>query len=138
LHDVLDELRSQFSDKGLEMLYPDVANIELAITPEVLTMALYNLLENSLQHQAKQVEITANHGSKVFDLKLHDNGSGISPANQDKIFTPFFTTRRSAGGTGLGLAITISLLKAYQGKVELLPSNRGALFLITLQLINFD
>jgi signal transduction histidine kinase len=138
LHDVLGELRSQFSDKGLEMLYPDVANIELAIAPEVLTMALYNLLENSLQHQAKQVEITANHGSKVVDLQLHDNGKGISQANQDKIFTPFFTTRRSAGGTGLGLAITISLLKAYQGKVELLNSNRGALFLVTLQLINFD
>jgi signal transduction histidine kinase len=138
LHDVLGELRSQFSDKGLELLYPNVSNFELAIAPEVLAMALYNLLENSLQHQAKQVEITANHGSKVVDLQLHDNGNGISPANQDKIFTPFFTTRRSAGGTGLGLAITISLLKAYQGKVELLSSNRGALFLITLQLINFD
>lgn len=138
LHDVLGELRSQFSDKGLELLYPKISNFELAIAPEVLAMALYNLLENSLQHQAKQVEITANQGGKVVDLQLHDNGNGISPANQDKIFTPFFTTRRSVGGTGLGLAITISLLKAYQGKVELLPSDRGALFLITLQLINFD
>jgi C4-dicarboxylate-specific signal transduction histidine kinase len=52
-------------------------------------------------------------------LRLHDNGSGISPANSNKIFTPVFITRRNSGGTGLGLEITPSLLKAYGGKIEL-------------------
>jgi len=108
----------------------------LAIAPEVLVMALYNLLENSRQHQANRVEITVIQGSNEIELQLQDNGKGISEANRDKIFTPFFTTRRGAGGTGLGLTITIALLKAYQSKVELLPSEKGALFLITLRLIN--
>jgi signal transduction histidine kinase len=136
LNDVLGELQSQFSNKGLKLLYPTVSNFELAIAPEILTMALYNLLENSIQHQASQVNIETIHNGKILEIKLKDNGNGISQANQDKIFTPFFTTRRSTGGTGLGLAITISLLKAYNSTVALLPSENGALFLITLQIFD--
>jgi len=136
LFDVLDDLQSQFIDRGLSLHYPNLSNYVLAIAPEVLVMALYNLLENSRQHQANRVEITVIQGSNEIELQLQDNGKGISEANRDKIFTPFFTTRRGAGGTGLGLTITIALLKAYQSKVELLPSEKGALFLITLRLIN--
>jgi signal transduction histidine kinase len=138
LQAVLDELQSQFSDRCLKIVYSKLSEFDLAIAPEVLTMALYNLLENSLQHNAQKIEISVRHHDNTLELQLHDNGNGISHANQDKIFTPFFTTRRSAGGTGLGLAITLSLLKAYQGKLELLPSEQGALFLITLQLTNID
>ena len=134
LHDVLTELTSQFSERGLLLHYPNVQNYVLVIAQEVLEMALFNLLENSLQHKADQVEIRAVPHGNGIGLELHDNGDGISSANQDKIFTPFFTTRRSTGGTGLGLAITLSLLKAYQGTVEHLPSENGALFLIRLNL----
>jgi signal transduction histidine kinase len=132
LKEVLDALQSPFLDRGLMLCYPTLPNEVLAIAPEVLEMALYNLLENSIQHHAKQVEISAVLFENSIEIKLHDDGTGISAANQNKVFTPFFTTRRSAGGTGLGLAITLSLLKAYQGTVESLPSEQGALFRLTL------
>jgi signal transduction histidine kinase len=132
LTDVLDELQSQYADRGLVLHYPNLANLTLAIAPDVLEMAIYNLLENSLQHQAHTVNISAIQQGNIIELMLHDDGNGISPANQNKIFTPFFTTRRSLGGTGLGLAITVSLLKAYQGTVEVMPSEQGALFRLTL------
>jgi signal transduction histidine kinase len=132
LHDVLTELQSQFSDRNLGLHYPGLSNYELAIAPEVLAMALYNLLENSIQHGAKQVEFKAVAQDHKVELRIHDNGQGISVANQDKIFTPFFTTRRSTGGTGLGLAITSSLLKAYQGSIENLTTEKGALFVMTI------
>jgi signal transduction histidine kinase len=134
LRDVLDELQSQFSDRSLSLHCPNLSNHVLAIAPEVLEMAIYNLLENSIQHQSDKVDISATQHGNTLKLQFHDNGNGISTANQNKIFTPFFTTRRSAGGTGLGLAITVSLLKAYQGTVDVLPSEQGALFLITLNL----
>lgn len=135
---VLDGLQSQFFDRSLVLQYDKLPNPVLAIAPEVLEMALYNLLENSLQHHAERVEISAVQHGNMLELRFHDDGSGISAANQDKIFTPFFTTRRSAGGTGLGLAITVSLLKAYQGAIELLPSEHGALFRLTLNLADID
>ncbi|MDD5277817.1 MAG: HAMP domain-containing sensor histidine kinase [Methylovulum sp.] len=138
LQAVLAELKSQFIDRGLVLHYSNEPIYGLAIAPEVLAMALYNLLENSIQHSAQQVAITATQHRGIIKLQLHDNGKGISIANQDKIFTPFFTTRRSTGGTGLGLAITASLLKAYQGTVEILPSEQGALFLLTLHLADIE
>jgi signal transduction histidine kinase len=134
LQDTLDELQSQFSDRGLVLHYSNLQNYSLAIAPEVLEMSIYNVLENSIQHQADKVEISATQRGNTIELKLHDNGNGISSANQDKIFTPFFTTRRNAGGTGLGLDITVALLKAYQGTVEVLPSEKGALFRLTINL----
>ena len=134
LRNVLDDLQSQFFDRNMVLHYQDTPNYTLAIAPEVLKMALNNLLENSAQHQANHIEIRAKQRENLIELQLHDNGTGISTDNQNKVFTPFFTTKRSTGGTGLGLAITLSLLKAYQGTLELLPSEQGAAFLLTLKL----
>lgn len=134
LETVLLDLQSQFKDSGLTLNYANIPTCLLAISEEVLTMALYNLLENSSQHQANQIDITATQNENQLEILFKDNGIGISQANREKIFTPFFTTRRSAGGTGLGLAITLSLLKAYQGKLDVLPSDQGAVFLLTLKL----
>jgi len=132
LREVINELISRFSDRELEINYMHSADDEVLIAPEVLEMALYNLLENSVQHGANKVEIRAEAGRTATEIYVQDNGSGISAANRAKIFTPFFTTKRDAGGTGLGLAITASLLKAYKGRIALLPSESGVLFLITL------
>ncbi len=133
LQPVTASLQSRFSDRGLTISYVNQADIDLLIAPEVLEMALYNLLENSLQHDASQVEITINAQRDHAEIRLHDNGNGISEANRTKIFTPFFTTKRNNGGTGLGLAITVSLLKAYKAKVECLASaQEGALFKVSL------
>ncbi|MEK6747562.1 MAG: HAMP domain-containing sensor histidine kinase [Pseudomonadota bacterium] len=63
-------------------------------------------------------------------ISIHDNGQGISPANMEKIFTPFFTTKREQGGTGLGLVIIRSLLNAYNAEIRCKPSNTGAIFVI--------
>jgi signal transduction histidine kinase len=132
LREVINELISRFSDRELEINYAHSSGDEVLIAPEVLEMALYNLLENSVQHGANKVEIRAEAGRTATEIYVQDNGSGISAANRAKIFTPFFTTKRDAGGTGLGLAITASLLKAYKGRITLLPSENGVVFLITL------
>ncbi|RWG66458.1 ATP-binding protein, partial [Mesorhizobium sp.] len=49
-----------------------------------------------------------------------------------RIFEPFFTTRREAGGTGMGLGIVLALLKAHDGTITLVDSERGARFEINL------
>jgi signal transduction histidine kinase len=135
---VLSNLKSRFADRKLKLIYAELPAVRLAIAEDVLTMALFNLLENSCQHGASQVEIFAEVQDKVIRIILQDNGNGISADNQAKIFTPFFTTRRHSGGTGLGLAITASLLKAYQGQIELLDTERGAAFRLLLYISEPD
>jgi signal transduction histidine kinase len=135
LADVIPQLKSRYSDRGLELAYTGLADAPLCFAADALETVLVNLLENSLQHGASKMEIVTVLGDKELQIRLQDNGVGITSANRNKIFTPFFTTRRNTGGTGLGLEIAGSLLKAYSGGIELGESWKGALFVVTLPLI---
>ncbi|MCB1639277.1 MAG: HAMP domain-containing histidine kinase, partial [Thiothrix sp.] len=132
LYPVLDSLHSRFRDRGLTLDYSGLANHTVVMSVEALETVLGNLFENSLQHQAGTVHLSATRQGQTLQLILQDNGSGISAANRERIFTPFFTTRRNTGGTGLGLEITSSLLRAHGGHIRLGHSDRGACFILTL------
>ncbi|MDD1617149.1 MAG: two-component sensor histidine kinase, partial [Methylococcaceae bacterium NSP1-2] len=134
LPEAIFTLQNRYAERGLSVCYQKLPNTPLAIAPDALDIILNNLFENSLQHGAKQLTLSVIQHENTLELHLHDNGTGVSPANRTKIFTPFFTTRRNNGGTGLGLEITVSLLKTYGGKIELAESTQGALFVLTLPL----
>ncbi|WP_020558294.1 HAMP domain-containing sensor histidine kinase [Thiofilum flexile] len=134
LPELLDTLTNRYQERGLRLKYTNLPLQALPIAPEVLDSVLNNLLENSLHHKATEVAITMKTEGSTWHIEVMDNGEGISPANRDKIFTPFFTTRRSQGGTGLGLEIIQSLLRAYRGDLILLPTESGATFRLTLPL----
>jgi PAS domain S-box-containing protein len=64
--------------------------------------------------EAKAVE------ADMVELRISDNGRGISPENRKRIFEPFFSTRQSRGGSGLGLHIVRSIvLGVLGGTIEL-------------------
>jgi signal transduction histidine kinase len=63
---------------------------------------------------------------------VSDDGAGISPGNRARIFEPFFATRRDSRGTGMGLGIVLALLKAHDGTIRLVDSERGTRFEIVL------
>lgn len=67
-------------------------------------------------------------------LRIADNGSGISPENQKKIFDTFFTTKLRGIGTGLGLAIAYQIVvEKHQGKITCQSElNRGTEFVLAL------
>ena len=50
--------------------------------------------------------------------EINDNGPGIQKENFNKVFTPFFTTKKIGKGTGLGLAITYGIVKMHQGFIS--------------------
>lgn len=133
LTNLFKALRSRYQDRGLELHFSNpLPTTALAIAPDALEVIATNLLDNSLQHGATRVEIHTSGGGDKLQLRLHDNGHGISPANRDKIFTPFFTTKRTKGGTGLGLEIVTSILKAYGGSIRLGNATQGAEFILGL------
>lgn len=134
LTDVIPCLKSRYAERGLELAVAGLVAEPLRFSAEALETVLVNLLENSLQHGAVRMEIATAVIGKEVQIRLHDNGAGVSPSNRNKIFTPFFTTRRDDGGTGLGLEIVMSLLKAYGGRIELGESGQGAVFVLTLPL----
>ncbi|RSV15096.1 HAMP domain-containing sensor histidine kinase, partial [Sphingomonas sp. ABOLH] len=78
-----------------------------------------------------RVDIAAAVEGAVVVLSIADDGPGIAPGDRDRVFEPFFTTRRADGGTGLGLAILRSLLEAHRGEIALVEG-RGAVFRLCL------
>ena len=105
-----------------------------------LKRAIQNVIVNAVQAAAEtKGSVTVNCAPKEFyvDVRVEDNGSGITPAQLAKIFEPYFTTRQGKSGTGLGLYITKKVVEDHNGsiKVESTPET-GTTFTIRLPLHN--
>jgi signal transduction histidine kinase len=106
----------------------------VAVPARTIEAVLTTLLDNSRQAEARLVRITADrHGGEVR-LSVADDGPGVPVGDRDRLFEPFFTSRRAEGGTGLGLPIARSLLAADGGAITLRRSEPGACFEVTLPL----
>ncbi len=110
--------------------------------PGPLGQVFINLINNALVHGFEKGEPgTVSIHARVLDgndveIRVQDDGRGISPEHHDRIFEPFFTTRLGQGGSGLGLHIVYTLCtEVLGGTVELDSApNRGACFVLTLPL----
>lgn len=103
-----------------------------AVPASTVEAALSALIENSRQAGASQVMINVCEQGAHIGIRVVDDGPGIAPADRDRLFEPFFTSRRAEGGTGLGLPIVRSLLAASDGEIDRVDSPAGAAFLITI------
>jgi signal transduction histidine kinase len=78
-----------------------------------------NLLNNAFRWtpDGGRIDLTLAQGNGTVSVSVADNGPGIKPADQERIFRPFWS--RDGGGTGLGLAIARELAVALGGRIEL-------------------
>jgi two-component system NtrC family sensor kinase len=98
---------------------------------------LVNLVQNGIDAIEGQGEVclTArmNESGDMVEIRISDNGCGISQENMSKLFTPFFTTKEIAKGTGLGLAICYGIVKMHSGNIIVESTEgKGTTFIITL------
>jgi PAS domain S-box-containing protein len=91
----------------------------IAADAQQLRQVLLNLLINGAQamHGRGGIHITARTAGQGCELRIHDQGPGISPEAREHLFEPFFTTKHR--GTGLGLATARRILDAHSGKLTL-------------------
>ena len=66
--------------------------------------------------QGRMVIRLSDVGQRVR-LEVVDNGPGVSPANEPKLFQPFFTTKPVGEGTGLGLSVSYGIVESYGGAI---------------------
>ncbi len=92
-----------------------------------------NLISNSVDAMDGEgtIEINITEENNLFTVVFSDTGKGIDKNVQNKIFDPFFTTKGTKG-TGLGLYIIYNIIKQHKGHIELIPSEKGAVFKIIL------
>jgi signal transduction histidine kinase len=96
---------------------------------------LSNLVKNSLDAMGTgggKLSIRADVAEEQVVFCVSDTGPGIPPENRDKIFQPFFSTKRCGKGTGLGLAVCRDAVDRMGGSIELRPADEGAVFRVCL------
>jgi nitrogen fixation/metabolism regulation signal transduction histidine kinase len=105
----------------------------LNVDPELFHRALSNLVLNAMDAMPDggTLTLSAKPLASHIEIRVSDTGSGLTPEECERLFTPYYTTKQH--GTGLGLAIVQSVISDHQGSitVESRP-NQGATFIITL------
>lgn len=131
----IDGVVAQLSVRFHQLTIVDDGSTEdqLAIPGEAAGIIFANLAENAFQNGAKSFVVKASGDGRRTTVRIHDNGRGIADGNRERIFEPFFSTRREDGGTGMGLGIVRATLASHGGTIELLESGKdGTTFQITL------
>lgn len=115
LEEVLLSLRPHLKKTAIAVELDCDPELVVDSYPGAISQILTNLVMNSLVHafepgQAGNIRIGCAREQDRLRLVFSDNGKGISPEHLDKIFEPFYTTKRGRGGTGLGLHILYNLV----------------------------
>ena len=120
---LLEELamlhRRDLNDRGIQLsisVYPE--DLTLSADKNMIEQVLINLIRNAIQafedQEEKKIEIKVfvNEKSRAV-IAVKDNGTGIDPEAMEKIFIPFFTTKKS--GSGIGLSLSRQIMRVHQG-----------------------
>ncbi|MDE3213310.1 MAG: hypothetical protein KGM98_08755, partial [Bacteroidota bacterium] len=84
-------------------------------------------------HYEPGIRVSTSLKDGNIEIRVADNGSGISKQILDKIFQPFFTTKPTGVGTGLGLSLSYDIIKAHEGDIKVESrEGEGTEFIIQL------
>jgi len=149
LDQVLVLAEHEFRSRGIRVEKRTAGDVPAVWASESqLQHVFLNLLRNSAQAignrqggaEAKPghvvMEVAFNGGDLVC-ISITDNGCGISPEFQDRLFKPFFTTKTRGEGTGLGLYIVKEIIDDLDGRIELRSTvGVGTTFIVHLPRVN--
>jgi PAS domain S-box-containing protein len=127
-------------------LFPD-ANIKFQVDgdnrimigdPNLLELALKNLIENGAKYSTPPADVTVKVKltDRLIEIAITDKGFGIAPEEQGRIFQRFYRiegTRQKVGGSGLGLSLVEMIIEKHFGKIRLNSKlGKGSTFTVQL------
>ena len=141
LRAVAQEVRETLADAaGQKQITVEVSGDEGVIqgVPRLLDELVYNLCDNAIKYNRNggRVEISVTDQPRSVTLRVQDNGIGIPPEHQEKVFERFYRVDKShsrqSGGTGLGLSIVKHAAAYHHGKLEIRSEpGRGTAITVT-------
>ncbi len=123
MNKVIDSFGSDTRRIELDSL---TGSLEITADGQRLTVAVRNIISNALKYSVESdspVKVTVFPDDSGARIVVSDNGIGIPPEAQEKVFEPFYRTddsrSRATGGYGLGLSLTRSIVEAHGGTIQL-------------------
>jgi two-component system sensor histidine kinase PilS (NtrC family) len=131
---LIDELRQTEEIPADAVIVSMPAALHFQFDPDHLRQIVWNLLRNAWRFSRKQagsIRFSAQTPGDGVQLDIEDDGPGLSPEHQGRLFEPFFTT--DAQGTGLGLFLARELAEANHAALAYVSGARGAHFRLSLR-----
>jgi len=119
----LARLRRDLAGRSVHVTIPDEFPL-LWVAGDLMEQMLVNLLENAVRYTPPDsyIEISATHGGDRVELRVADNGPGLPPGSETKVFDKFFRGRTVVAdgqrGVGLGLAICHAIVRGHDGEIS--------------------
>lgn len=115
IDEILLSLRPKLKSSHVEVENACDPDLVLVTNPGAIYQIISNLVLNAIDHafvdgEAGRLTIQAQPMGSGIQISVSDNGKGIAPDHIERVFDPFFTTRRGQGGSGLGLNILYNLI----------------------------
>jgi len=113
LGETVQLMQNETSDLHLSL---PAVTLRFIADKEQIEQVLINLIRNARENEATQITLSAGitPGNHLF-LRVTDNGTGIEPEVQERIFIPFFTTKPT--GSGIGLTISRQIMHQHHGSI---------------------
>jgi len=117
LKGLIADIQGSIIKEDIDIQYEEEGEIVLHADKGLLSQALLNLLQNSLEATDKgEIRVQAKkHRKKIF-ITVQDSGKGMSEEEMRHIFDPFFSKKKE--GMGIGLYLTKKIIEAHEGKIE--------------------
>lgn len=137
LHQILERVIASVQDKillrNLKLITSfDKTDAIIKADAAKLEMAILNILINAIEavhDETGLIEIVTLCQSKPARILIIDNGCGITSENKEKLFEPYFTSKRN--GIGLGLATTLNILQSHNARIDVQSQvDMGTMFTI--------
>lgn len=142
-HKCQDQFQAEARRRNLEIIVETPENCTITTDRAALRTILDNLVSNAIRYArpSGEVRLSARKDGNSVSLGVTDNGIGISPEHQERIFERFYridsARSRELGGTGLGLAIVKHTVGALGGRIDLNSKpGLGSTFTVTLPSAN--
>ncbi|MDP6076587.1 MAG: ATP-binding protein, partial [Acidimicrobiales bacterium] len=125
VEETVEDFGAAASEAGVAIQHEIAHELPVVGDPVALRRALANLLSNAIRvsDPTGRVRVTAGQDSEMVWMSVLDDGPGLSPEDQERVFQRFWrgdrASAREAGRSGLGLAIVRQIAEAHGGQVTL-------------------
>ncbi|MFY0686557.1 MAG: tetratricopeptide repeat protein [Cyclobacteriaceae bacterium] len=134
LRECIKVIQTKSEERNVKLITEGPKSLPIEANKEMIHQTFINLLDNAIDASpsGSEIKTTIQKAEDRIEIRISDQGSGISEEHLSKIFDPFFTTKQAGDGSGLGLYMVYGYITKHKGVIDVKSNADGTTFIITL------